>query len=223
MRLLIIEDDADIAGNIGDYLAARGHAVDFAYSGEAGLAAASDAAFDAILLDVNLPKRDGFAVCRTLRQDIGVTTPVVFLTARGDITDRLAGFEAGGWDYLVKPFSLAELSARLDALRLRDAPSGALRVGRLEIDAGARVMRASARSEPLANIALRILTALARAHPDAVSRADLVSAVWGEEEPDSAPLRSHVSELRARLDAIGAGVRLVALRGFGYRLEADDA
>jgi len=178
MRLLVIEDDTDIAGNIGDYLSAAGHVVDFAYSGKAGLTVCADAEFDAILLDVNLPGLGGFDVCRRLRTDLGVSTPVIFITARGDITDRLAGFEAGGWDYLVKPFSLAELSARLNALQLRDTGADTLSVGDLTVDPGRRVMTSGTQSTPLPNIAFRLLTALMRAHPDALDRNALVTPIW---------------------------------------------
>ena len=109
MRILLIEDDTDIAGNIADYLSRSGTVVDFAYDGDDGLRMARRGEHDVILLDVNLPGINGFELCRRLRQEEGVMTPVIFTTARGEIADTLEGFEAGGWDYLVKPFSLNTL------------------------------------------------------------------------------------------------------------------
>lgn len=218
MRVLLVEDDADIAGNIGDFLESQDAIVDFAYDGDDGLRMASSETYDVILLDVNLPGVNGFDLCRRLRGEVGLQTPVIFTTARGEITDKLEGFEAGGWDYLVKPFSLAELAARIRALALRQMPETALSAGALNFNPHRRRLAIGGRAVHLPNIAFRLLTALMRAYPDAISREQLVIDIWGEEEPDSSPLRSHISDLRARLQALKAGVELQVVRGYGYAL-----
>jgi DNA-binding response OmpR family regulator len=218
LRLLLIEDDTDIAGNIADYLGRSGTMVDFAYDGNDGLRMAARAEHDVILLDVNLPGLNGFELCRRLREEHRVQTPVIFTTARGEVADTLEGFDAGGWDYLVKPFSLAELSARIRALTLRQSVDKDMIAGELSYNATRRRLTAGGRIVQLPNIAFRLLTAMLAAYPDAVGRDKLVRGIWGEEEPDSSPLRSHISDLRTRLATLDAGVELQVIRGFGYAL-----
>ena len=148
MRVLIVEDSPDIAGNIGDYLEMKGFTVDFAANGAEGLSAATERPFDAIVLDINLPRMDGFEVCRRLREDHDVTTPVLMLTARGTLADKTAGFQAGAWDYLVKPFALEELELRLEALarRRHDEPRD-LRFSELQLDTANGSVRATTSGE----------------------------------------------------------------------------
>ena len=226
MQILLVEDDADIAGNIVDFLSEGAEVVDLAYDGEDGLARALAGDHDVILLDVNLPGISGFELCRRLREGHGRHTPVIFTTARGDLDCKLEGFESGGWDYLVKPFSLAELAARIRALGLRQTGGAALQVGALSYRPQARTVSVHGAPVYLPNIIFRLLTTLMSRHPDAVSRERLVTAIWGEEEPDSSPLRSHISELRRHLGQLESGVELVSIRGHGYALallEAGDA
>jgi len=218
MRILLIEDDVDIASNIADYLSSENIIVDFAYDGEDGLQQARTGQFDVILLDVNLPRINGFDLCRLLRTECGDLTPVIYTTARGDLVDRLEGFDVGGWDYLVKPFSLAELGARIRALTLRQLPDRPLRVGSLTFIPRLRRLCVDDRAIHLPNIAFRLLAALMQTFPDVLSRERLIAQIWGEEEPDSSPLRSHVSYLRKQLKQLETGVRLEAVRGFGYIL-----
>ncbi len=127
MRILVIEDEAAIAANVCDFLESRGHVVDAAADGVTGLHLAVTQDFDAVVLDVNLPRIDGLALCRRLREDAGRDTPVLMLTARDTLEDKLEGFEAGADDYLAKPFELRELEARLAALHKRSAGRGAAR------------------------------------------------------------------------------------------------
>tara|TARA_R110000868_G_scaffold235373_2_gene489286 strand:+ start:5473 stop:6147 length:675 start_codon:yes stop_codon:yes gene_type:complete len=218
MRVLLVEDDADIAGNIADYLSGSAHIVDIAYDGEDGLALAVSGDHDVILLDVNLPGVNGFELCRRLRSEHGLQTPVIFTTARGDLDGKLRGFDSGGWDYLVKPFSLAELSARIRALGLRQTGGSAVQVGALSYQPQARRLSIGDTPVYLPNIVFRLLTTLMSRYPEAVSRDRLVTAIWGEEEPDSSPLRSHISELRRHLGRLESGVELVSIRGHGYAL-----
>lgn len=219
MRLLLIEDDTDIAGNICDFLAARGHVVDWAYDGRSGRDQALAGGHDQLLVNVNLPGCDGFSLCRDLRAT-GDSRPVLFITARGEIEDKLSGFEAGAWDYLVKPFSLAELEARIRAAGLRSLPPSPIRFGPISWQPGRRLFVVEDKPLVLPNIAQTILASLIAAAPGIVPRDQLVSAIWGEEEPDSSPLRSHISDLRSRLSAFGMTIK--TLRGAGYRLALKD-
>jgi len=136
MRILIIEDNPDIAGNIGDYLELHDHILDFASDGLMGLQLATQHTFDAIILDINMPRMDGFEVCWALREDYQLETPVLMLTARDSLADKITGFELGAWDYLVKPFELKELAMRLNALNLRQISnrSRTLIIGDLNLD-----------------------------------------------------------------------------------------
>jgi len=220
MRILIVEDNLDIAGNLGDYLAARGHDVDYAVNGEEGLRLAVAGSFDAIVLDVNLPHMNGFEVCRRLRTEHFIGTPVLMLTARGALADKTLGFQAGAWDYVVKPFALEELELRLNALMLRQHPGDAkhLKLGDVVLDLGARMATREGRSLQLHNVSLRILEALMRASPNVVSRPELEYLLWGDIPPDSDPLRSHMHELRKALDKPFDFAMLRTVHGVGYKM-----
>lgn len=214
MRILLVEDDSDIAANISDFLTATGHVVDIAHDGADGLRLAREHAHDLFLLDVNLPVLSGFELCRVLRETLHIEAPVLFTTARSALPDKLAGFEAGGWDYLVKPFSLAELDARIRATQLRASTASTRRLGRSSFRPATRCLTIGNTDIQLP----RIQAALLRAYPDPADRGGLIAEIWGEEEPDSAPLRSHVSGLRSVLARHGAGVEIQLVRGLGYRL-----
>lgn len=220
MRILIVEDNPDLAGNIGDYLGARGHDLDFAGNGNEGLRRATGDVYDVIVLDINLPRMDGFELCRQLRENYAIETPVLMLTARGSLADKTAGFHAGAWDYLVKPFALEELEMRIDALTLRqraDRPR-VLELGELKLDSAN--WSATRAGEPLTlhNAALRILEVLMRASPNVVSRRELEYLLWGDSPPESNPLRSHLHELRKVLDRPFGFAMLRTVHGVGYRL-----
>lgn len=225
MRLLIVEDHPDVAGNIGDYLAARGHTVDFAGNGVHGLVLATEQVYDVIVLDVNLPRMNGFEMCRRLREEQQVVVPVLMLTARGGLADKTAGFQAGAWDYLVKPFALEEIELRLNALVLRRQPnlSRKLQVGEVCFDLNAWQVSRAGTPLALHNLAMRLLEALMRASPNVVSRRELEYLLWGENPPESNPLRSHLSELRKALDRPYEFKMLRTVHGVGFRLvsEAD--
>lgn len=220
MRVLIVEDNLDVASNLGDYLAARGHDLDYAVDGNEGLRLATESTFDAIVLDVNLPRMNGFEVCRRLRLEHFVDTPVLMLTARGALADKTLGFQAGAWDYVVKPFALEELELRLNALMLRKNPgdSRRLTLGDVVLDLGTREASREGRPLELHNVSLRILEALMRASPNVVSRPDLEYLVWGDMPPSSDPLRSHVHELRKGLDKPFSFAMLRTVHGVGYKL-----
>ncbi|MFY0638380.1 response regulator transcription factor [Maricaulis maris] len=218
MRVLLIEDDSDIAANISDYLTAKGHVVDLAYDGADGLRAARQAPHDLYLLDANLPVLSGFELCRIMRETLQIDAPILFTTARGNLDDKLAGFAAGCWDYLVKPFSLAELDARMQATLLRAGDRAPLLVGTVEMDRNGHSVRIGRQAIILPRIPAIILRSLMRNHPEPVDRGSLVSEIWGDEEPDSAPLRSHISGLRRTLQTNAADVEIRLVRGLGYAL-----
>lgn len=225
MHILIIEDNPDIAANLGDYLEDRGHTVDFAGDGVTGLHLAVVNDFDAIVLDLALPGMDGLDVCRKLREDAGKSTPVLMLTARDRLEDKLVGFETGADDYLVKPFALQEVEARLDVLGRRGRPRGnrVLRVGDLEYNLDSLTVRRGKQEIELNPIGLKLLRSLMESSPNVVTRAELEKAVWGEEMPDSDSLRVHIHSLRAQIDKPFGSKMIQTRHGIGYRLVEPDA
>ncbi|HET6603091.1 MAG TPA: response regulator transcription factor [Xanthomonadaceae bacterium] len=225
MRILVIEDNRDIAANLGDYLEDRGHEVDFAADGVTGLHLAVVNDFDAIVLDLNLPGIDGLEVCRKLRQDARKQTPVLMLTARDALEQKLAGFESGADDYLVKPFALQEVEARLQVLARRGKAPGprVLKVADLEYNLDTLEVRRQGKSIQLNPTALKILQSLMESSPSVVTRQELETRVWGEELPDSDSLRVHIHGLRAAVDKPFAKPLIHTRHGIGYRLADPDA
>lgn len=179
MRILLVEDNPAVAANVLEGLGARGHAVDLASDGALGLELALRGGFDALVLDRLLPRLDGLELCRRLRAERGSALPVLFLTACDELEDKLAGFEAGADDYLVKPFALAELAARLEAL-LRRAPAAGtgLRMGDLRYEPNEFAAWRGSRRLSLSRIGLRILAELLRAAPGVVTQERLAELLW---------------------------------------------
>jgi len=225
MRVLIIEDNPDIAANLGDYLEDHGHTVDFAGDGVTGLHLAVVNDFDAIVLDLALPGMDGLEVCRKLRAEASKDTPVLMLTARDRLEDKLAGFETGADDYLVKPFELQEVAARLKVLagRGRRRNRRELRVGDLSYNLDTLNVNRGGQDIYLNPIGLKLLHCLMEASPNVVSRAELEMEVWGEEMPDSDSLRVHIHSLRSAIDKPFGSNMIQTRHGIGYRLVEPDA
>lgn len=225
MHLLIIEDNADIVANLHGFLEPLGHELDSARSGTAGLALLMERSYDVVVLDVMLPGIDGLEVCRKLRNVLGLTVPVLMLTARDTVPDKVTGLAAGADDYMVKPFSLAELEARLQAL-LRRPPTqrrgAVLKLGDLEFDTGTYEVRRGGRLLRLTPTGYRLLAALLRAAPQVVTRDELEQAVWGEDRPGSDALRTHIHALRTAVDRPFAKAMLRTVPGIGFRLAVDD-
>lgn len=219
MHLLIVEDDRTIAENLYDYLEARGHQCDYAGSIAAASALLARSVFDAVVLDRNLPDGDGLALARRLRAE-GCATPILVLTARDTLEDKLLGFEAGGDDYLVKPFALQELEVRLLALARRSAVRAAdpvLRYGALEFRAATQALCLHGRPLTLPPKPLRLVAELL-AQPERVfSRRELEIAVWGHEQDSSDNLRSVLHTLRRALGD-DAPIQVVNVHGLGYKL-----
>ena len=225
MRILLIEDNADLATNIGDYLASRGHRMDYAGDGLTGLHLCVTEPYDAVVLDVGLPGMDGLALCRKLRQEADSGVPVLMLTARDTLDDKIAGLEAGADDYLVKPFALRELEARLHALTRRQASQGhrrRLQVGDLGLDLDTQSARRGTRVLHLTPTGMRLLEALMRAAPAVVDRAHLEHVLWGDQPPASDVLRLHVHLLRNTLDTPTETPMLRTVRGRGWALDTGD-
>jgi DNA-binding response OmpR family regulator len=224
MKILVIEDDADIASNIGQYFEDKGHTLDFAYSGPLGLKLALDNRFDLIILDLMLPGKDGISVCREFREQSAHDTPILMLTARDTIDDKITGFEAGSDDYLVKPFSLRELEMRVHALtrRGRDTPQQAvMRIDNLELNRD--TMQVSRADQPirLKPRTFRILEYL-MAHPERViSRQELIDHIWPDDPPDGDPLRVHIHSLRASIDKPFDSELIHTVHGVGYRIGSE--
>ena len=220
MRILLAEDDADMAAMLQRALARTGHVVDRAATGTDALWMAGTVDYDVVLLDVNLPQPDGFEVCRRLRA-AEVWIPVLFLSGRSGVPDRVAGLDAGGDDYLVKPFALEELNARLRAVGRREArPRPAvLRVGDLEVDPATHRVRRGSAELALSPKEFALLELLARRVGQVVSRADIVDALWDFAfDPRSNVVEAVVSRLREKVDMPFGRSTIDTVRGTGYRL-----
>jgi len=225
MRVLIVEDNPDIAANLGDFLEDHGHTVDFAGDGVTGLHLAVVNDFDAIVLDLALPGMDGLELCRKLRGDAGKDTPVLMLTARDRLQDKLSGFETGADDYMVKPFELQEVEARLKVLasRGRRRVRRQLQVGDLVFNLDTLAVIRNGVDIYLNPIGLKLLQSLMEASPNVVSRNDLEMEVWGEEMPDSDSLRVHIHSLRSAIDKPFGSSMIQTRHGIGYRLVESSA
>jgi DNA-binding response OmpR family regulator len=226
MHVLVIEDNPDLVANVADFLEGRGHTLDIAYNGYAGLGFALENDYDAMILDLMLPGIDGFEVCSRLRS-AGRALPVLMLTARDGLEDKLEGFASGADDYLVKPFALQELEARLVAIARRSGSGQSgrtaerLRVADLEMDLATRRVTRAGQPVDLPPIPMKLLEVLMRRSPQLVSRAELERAAWGDQPPDSDALRAHLHLLRQAIDKPFPHPLLHTLRGFGYRLGED--
>lgn len=220
MRILIIEDSDILRENIAMGLRKSGHVVDEACDGEDGLWRAEGDAHDVLVLDLGLPKMDGMTLLESLRKT-GNTAPVLILTARDAVDDRIAGLRAGADDYLVKPFAFDELVARIDALARRShgAASNILRVDGLELDLAARTVDLNGTALTLARREYALLEILARNAGGVVTRTQIEARIYEDHiEPMSNVVDAAVSILRKAVDTPGAPSRIETRRGQGYRL-----
>jgi len=223
VRVLVVEDDRRLAALIGQALTEAGHGVLAAHTGPDGLAAAINGSFDAVVLDWMLPGMDGPTVCRSLRQR-GVATPVLILTARGAVADRVAGLDALADDYLTKPFSFDELLARLRALVRRGDALGlpVLMLGDLQVDAERRLVHRGDTEVELTAREFDVLFLLARRAGRVVTRQQILDEVWdGETDLRSNVIDVYIAALRSKLDKPFARTSITTLRGAGYRLDPD--
>ena len=224
MRILVIEDNRDILANILDYLQLKGFSVDCAQDGLSGLHLATTAHYDLIVLDIMLPGVDGYQICKRLREDARSEVPILLLTARDALEDRLIGLRAGADDYLIKPFALSELVARIEAI-LRRSQGGRkhqLKVADLVYDLDTLDVTRAGQPLKLNPLAMKLLEILMQKSPAVVRREVLEEALWGDNSPDSDSLRSHIHQLRQIIDKPFATPLLHTLHGVGYRLVKKD-
>ena len=219
--VLLVEDNRGISETVGEFLERRGYSVDYAADGVTGLHLAISNSYDVIVLDLMLPGMDGLDVCRKLRQEAKKSTPVLMLTARDTLEDKVTGLDAGADDYLVKPFQVKELEARVRALIRRDrrqVSQEVLRVGDLVLDTATLRLTRAGKDLAVSPIGLRLLTILMRESPRVVSRRDIEREVWGDMLPDSDTLRSHLYNLRKVIDKPFQSQLLHTIHSAGYRL-----
>jgi len=221
--LLLIEDEPGLRLTLTDRLIAEGFSVESRADGLLGLEAARGAGYDLILLDVMLPGMDGFAICRTLRAE-GVDTPILMLTARGQVDDRVAGLKLGADDYLPKPFHTPELLARIEALlrRAKKEPlAESMRIGDIEIDAKAAIVRKGGHEVALSAKEYQLLRFLLQRRGEVVTRETLLKEVWGYHSmPNTRTVDVHMTWLRQKLERDPSQPAfLVTVRGMGYRLD----
>lgn len=219
IRLLVIEDHPGIAENIAAYLGRERYDIDFASTGAAGLGLALTGEYEVIVLDLTLPRLDGIDLCRRLRSEAKSQVPVLMLTARDTLEDKLQGFEVGADDYLTKPFALKELEARILALARRGrGGDGRISVGDVVLDVARRRVTRRGVEVVVGPTGFRILQALMEAHPNVVTRADMEYRIWRHEPPGSDSLRTHVAALRKVLEKPFDAPFIETIYGVGFRL-----
>jgi len=224
MRVLLVEDHASVAAHVAEGLRAEGYAVDVARDGAEGLWLAREHTYDVMLVDVMMPGKDGISVVRDLRHR-QVLAPVIFLSARSEVEDRVQGLDAGGDDYLVKPFSMSELLARIRAVLRRQRPQVAnvVRVADLELDLVTRVARRAGKEIELSNREFALLEFLMLASPKPVSKIAIVEHVWDQYfDSQTNVVNVYINHLRRKIDLPGRAPLLHTVRGVGFvlRLEA---
>jgi DNA-binding response OmpR family regulator len=225
MRILIAEDEPKVAGCLVQGLKAQGYAVDHAADGDEALWLAENHPYDVLVLDVMMPAKDGFTVVRQLRRK-NIMTPVIFVTARGEVEDRVRGLDAGGDDYIVKPFSLAELQARLRAILRRKLPQpvNVLRVEDLELDLVSRRARRGGEEIELTNREYALLEFLVVNSPRPVSKMAIVEHVWDQHfDSQTNVVNVYINYLRRKIDRPGLRPLLHTVRGVGFALKGEPA
>jgi DNA-binding response OmpR family regulator len=201
MRILLVEDNTDLAASLVDYLEMKGHACDLAFNGEAGLSAATSNTYDMYIFDIAMPKMDGLELCNVLRTQYHDYTPILFLTARDTLEDKIAGFAAGADDYLIKPFALSELIMRLEAIYKRyTGVKTQLQVADLNVNLKTEEVSRVNSKVSLSPNTYKLLVILMQRSPEVVLRHELEHLVWGDDLPDSDSLRSHIYKLRGKID-----------------------
>lgn len=218
INVLLVEDDIDLASTVVDYLEIEGIDCDHATNGVQGLSLIEANHYQVILLDINLPRLDGLSVCQKVRASSN-DTPILMLTARDSLGDKVAGFKAGTDDYLVKPFEIEELLVRVIALSKRQSGQvSALSVGQLTLDLTARMANYAGKQVKLTPITFKLLEKLMREASKPVTRERLMRAVWGEEQPESNSLKVHIHHLRKQLEKVDSALLIETEIGFGFAL-----
>ena len=224
LSILLVEDQLAIARNIADYMEEKGHVLDFATQGQQGLELALANHYDLIILDLNLPIMDGLEVCQQIRAKSTSHLPILMLTARDSIEDKVSGFTVGADDYLTKPFSLQELEVRCFALSRRYLlqTNDTLILGPLALDRKRQQIKRNGKLLAVHSMGFRILKVLAEAYPQVVSRSQLSQKLWGDEPTESDAMRSHIYQLRNVLDKPFDFPLLKTVHGVGFTLDIKD-
>ena len=218
INVLLVEDDIDLASTVVDYLEIEGISCDHGANGVQGLSLINANHYQVILLDLNLPRLDGLSVCQKVRENSN-DTPILMLTARDSLKDKVAGFDAGTDDYLVKPFEIEELLVRIIALsKRRSGQASTLNVGELILQLKARTATYAGDPVKLTPITFKLLEKLMREASKPVTRELLMQAIWGEDQPDSNSLKVHIHHLRKQLDKVNASLSIDSKAGFGFAL-----
>lgn len=218
LSVLLVEDDLDLAATVIQFLELEGIQCDHANNGVSGLNLLLSHRYDALLLDLNLPRMDGITLCEKVREK-GNDTPILMLTARDQLSDKIEGFQAGTDDFLVKPFELEELVLRVQSLtRRRSGQVQRLSCGDLIMDLSRRNVERAGKQLHCSPVVWKLLETLMRASPAAVSREKLQQSVWGDEPPDSNSLKVHMHHLRKSVET-GFDVTMVhTVQGYGFAL-----
>jgi DNA-binding response OmpR family regulator len=226
MNILLVEDNHDLALNVTEFFERKGHIIDYAADGLSALNLVLRQSYDVIILDIMLPGMNGLTFCQQLREDYELNTPVIMLTAKDTEADKLKGFKAGTDDYLVKPFSLPELEARLQSLIRRSNhhlfSKKKLVVEDLEYFPDTMKLKRGDTELFLKPIPLKILIILMQNPDRVVTRQEIEQQVWNDAPPDSEVLRSHIYAIRSEVDKNGSRKLVQTIRGVGYRLVADE-
>lgn len=220
-NILIVEDDIDIAHGLAEFLTPKGYQLDFAYNGKQAMHHLDQQNYDLVLLDINLPFVNGFDICHSLLQEKLAKLPVIMMSARGTTEDILKGFESGAWDYLVKPFSFAELSARITVNLAKtntiNTPNHSF--NGVELDENTLLFHFKNQEIQLHQVGFDIVAALLNVAPDVLKTKELHQALWGEDTPDSDPLRAHIYKLRKKFNHVFGQTFITTVKGIGYRFE----
>jgi DNA-binding response OmpR family regulator len=224
LSILVIEDQRELAHNISRYFEPLGYQMDFAYTGTQGLSLALENYYDVIILDVMLPGLDGLLVCSVIRQKSKRHIPIIMLTARDTLDDKVKGFENGADDYLTKPFELKELHMRCQALTKRNGfnKSSVITIGDLSVDLKQQsAHRGDSRLE-LNAMGFKLLALLAEAYPREVTRSEIRHKLWGDEPTESDAIRSHIYQLRSVVDKPFQFAMIKTHHGVGFSLQAEE-
>lgn len=222
LKILVVEDNSTIAAQLGDFLVHAGCLVDHACDGRMALRMALAEHFDVIVLDLNLPDIDGVEVCRRLKAQQRYHTPVLMLTARDSLDDKVRGLATGADDYVTKPFALAEVAARCQVLARRHLlhTERVVRIGTLEVCRQSRTVHRDGQPIALSELDFRLLLLLVEAAPRALGRSELVTRLWGPDAPDSDVLKTHMYTLRQAVDKPFGFSMIRTVHAVGYRLQA---
>ncbi|TQV89561.1 response regulator transcription factor [Aliikangiella coralliicola] len=225
MKLLLIEDHANLAQNIFEYFEPKGYLLDWARNGLHGMELAKNQPYDLIILDVVMPKLDGFSVCNKIRNELALDTPIIFLTAKSQLVDKVTGLDLGGDDYLVKPFQLRELESRVKSVIRRyqkTESQSSLVIEDLTIDKDTRQVLRGNQALTLPPIAYKILCLLAANRHRITTFREIEDHIWGEDVPESSSLRTHVHTLRTAVDKPFKTALIHTVPRVGLKIGRDD-